>query len=221
MERQIWSKAEEKWAYILVLQEHEVSRLKITGNMLTLKRNLQNALDALYQGKTPSEVGGKSVETLDARTIGKAEVSPGNDSLTLHGGTDNSQKLTYSTGDSNADTIMQTILAQSGRSFQQSKEEIGVIEALMPPVILGGISGVLWFAVYSAAGQIAGGEEVEVKGFRRRGLQRILIFIAETLGTNGTIGVGVLLLILFIGWAAMRIIRRPERTVWLPENAPS
>jgi hypothetical protein len=32
----------------------------------------------------------------------------------------------------------------------------------------------------------------------------------------GTITVGVILLLLIVAWAAKRIIRRPERTVWLP-----
>ncbi len=36
------------------------------------------------------------------------------------------------------------------------------------------------------------------------------------LGTGGTMAVGVVLLVLILGWAAMRIIHRPERTVWLP-----
>jgi hypothetical protein len=216
METQIWSKTYEKWAYILVIRGDEVSCLKITGNMLTLKRNVKGALDALEQGQNPSQVS-KTIETLDVRTISKAEVSPGNDSLTLHGG--DSKKLTYTTGDSNAGQILQAILAQSGHTFQPKQEEIGVVEALVPPAIIGAIGGVGWFAVYDSAGKMAAGEDVEVKGFRRRGLQRMLILIADTLGTGGTITVGVLLLVLIGGWAAMRIIRRPERTVWLPESA--
>ena len=59
--------------------------LKITGISLTLKRKVQGVLDALRDGKEPSDVGAKSLETLDARAISKAEVSPGNGSLTLHG----------------------------------------------------------------------------------------------------------------------------------------
>jgi hypothetical protein len=50
-------------------------------------------------------------------------------------------------------------------------------------------------------------------------LQRLLIWAAELLGTGGTVVVGVLLLALILGWAAKRIIHRPQRTVWLPENA--
>jgi hypothetical protein len=56
MESQIWLKSEEKWAYILMLRGHEVHRLKVTGNVLTLKRNVKAVLDALEQGTAPSEV---------------------------------------------------------------------------------------------------------------------------------------------------------------------
>ncbi len=219
MESQIWSKSEEKWAYILVLRGNEVSRLKVTGNVLTLKRNVKAVIDALEQGQPPADVGAKSVETLDARTLAKAELSPGNGSLTLHGGADGKTELTYSTADNNADEILRAILAQSGRTFQPTQEEIGVVEALVPPGIIGIVGGLLWAGVYQSAGQIAAGGEVEVKGLRRRGWQRLLIWAAELLGTGGTIAVGVLLGVLILGWAAKRIIHRPERTVWLPEKA--
>jgi hypothetical protein len=116
---------------------------------------------------------------------------------------------------------LRQILAQSGRTFQPTQEEIGVVEALMPPAIFGVIGGLLWAGVYQAAGKLAVGEAVEVKGFRRRGLQRLLIGAADILGPNGTIAVGVVLLVLILGWAARRIIHRPERTVWLPEPAQS
>lgn len=218
METQIWFKSEEKWAYILVLRGHEISYLKVTGNVLTLKKNLQNTLEALQQGQNPAEVGAKVVQTLDARALTKAEVSPGNSHLTLHGGPDGSTRLIHTTADDNADAILQAIVAQSGKTFQPAQEEIGVGEALIPPVLFGAVGGVVWWLVYNAAGKMAGGENVEVHGFRRRGLQRILITAAQFLGTGGTIAVGVVLLLLIVAWAANRIIHRPERTVWLPDQ---
>jgi hypothetical protein len=219
MESRIWSKSEEKWAYILVLKGQEVNVLKVTGNMLTLKRNVQGVMEALQQGEPPASVGAKSVETLDARTISKAEVSPGNATLTLHGGADGSTELAYTTGDSDADAILKEILAQSGRTFQPAEEEIGVIEALIPPGIFGALAAIFWFAVYSSAGQMEAGEEVDVRPGRRAGLRWLLVWVAELLGTGGTIALGVVLLALILGWAAARIIRRPKRTVWLPEKA--
>lgn len=221
MESRIWCKAEEKWAYILVLRDHEVHRLKVTGNMLTMKKNLRAVLEALESGAAPADAGAKSVETLDARTIAKAEVAPGNGSLTLHGEGEGgvATKLGYSTGDSDADAILQAILERSGKTFQTTQEEIGVVEAVIPPVIVGAIGGLLWMGVYQTAGQIAAGEHVEVDGVRRRGMKRLLIQVSEILGVNGSIAVGVVLLILILGWTAMRIIHRPERTILAPATA--
>jgi hypothetical protein len=220
MDLQIWSKSEEKWAYVLLLRNEEVHRIKITGNMLTLKRNLNAALEALQQGKDPSELGAKSVETLKVGTISKAEVSPENNSLTLYGDGEKPQELAYTSAESNADEIMRAIFAKTGKNFQSAQEPISAIDALLPPIFLGVLGGLFWGAIYQSAGQIASGQELEVHGARRRGFQRIMISLAEILGTNGTILVGVVLLVLIVGWAAKRIIHRPERTVWLPVNAP-
>jgi hypothetical protein len=219
MESQIWLKAEDKWAIIFMLRGHEVYRMRVSGMPLTFKRKVQGIVEALQQGQTPAEAGVKSVDVLDVRTIGKAELSPGNGSLTLEGEGEGAKKLSFSPADNSADQILHAILARSGRTFQPEQEEIGVIEALVPPVFLGALGGLFWAAVYQAAGEIAAGKTVAVKGFRRRGLQRLLITAAETLGPNGTIGLGVVLAVLVVGWAAMRIIRRPERTVWRPAAA--
>lgn len=218
MGSQIWCKAEDKWAYILMLQDHQVHLLKVTGMSLGFKKKVQGVLEKLEQGQGPSDVGASSVQTLDARSIAKAEVSPGNSSLTLRGEGENAKTLSFTTPDSNADEVLQTILAQSGKTYQPTQEEIGVVEALIPPAVLGAFGGLLWFVIYDSARKLAGGETVEAKG-RRAGLQRLLIWVAELLGTNGAIAVGVLLLVLVVGWIAARIIKRPERTVWLPQTA--
>ncbi|HEX8202902.1 MAG TPA: hypothetical protein VF590_20670, partial [Isosphaeraceae bacterium] len=112
--QQIWSRVQEKFASILVLRGPEVHLLKVTGLSLTLKSKVQRVLEALQQGQNPVDAGAKPVETLDARGISKAEVSPGNGSLTLYGEGDTPRKLTFATADSKADEILQAILAQSG-----------------------------------------------------------------------------------------------------------
>jgi hypothetical protein len=218
MESRIWSKSESKWAYILMLRDHEVHRLKVTGSMVTLNRNVRRVLESLEQGRAPSEAGAKSVETLDARTIAKAEVSPENSSLTLHGGDGGSTKLAYTTGDGDAASILQTILAKTDRTFRPTQEEIGVVEALVPPAVVGLIGGLLWGVVYDSAAKLAAGQTVEAHG-RRAGMQRMLIGAAELLGVGGALAVGAGLLALVLGWAAMRVVKRPERTVWVPDSA--
>ena len=217
MGSQIWMKSEEKWAYVLVLEGNEVHRLKVTGNMLTLKRKLQGVLEALQQGQEPAAAGAKTIETFDIRTLRKAQVSPGNGSLTLYGGEDGSQELKYTTADDDADKILQAVLTQAGLTFQSTQEEVGVGEALIPPVVIGAIGGLFCAGLYQSAGRIAAGEHLEAKRIRHRGLEQLMIRAAEILGATGTVVVSVALVVLVVGWAARRIIHRPERTVWLPE----
>jgi hypothetical protein len=47
----------------------------------------------------------------------------------------------------------------------------------------------------------------------------MMIWAAELLGVNGTIAVGAVGLAFVVGWAARRLVKRPQRTVWLPEQA--
>ena len=218
MESRIWLKTEDKRAHFLVLRGDEVHHLKVAGSLVTLKGKVKKVREALEAGGNPPDVGAKSVETLDVRRIGKAEVSPGNGSLTLHGEGDGAASFTFPTADNNADEILQTILAASGRPYQPSEEEIGVVEALTPPAIIGVVAGLFWMGIYQAAGKYAAGEEVVAEG-RRRGAQQLLNAVAEALGVNGAILLGVALLVLVVGWAGNRIINRPKRAVWLPEPA--
>lgn len=217
MESQIWLKSEDKRAHFLVLRGHEVHLLQVSGALM-LKGKVKKILEGLEQGANPAEVGAKSVKTLDARKIGRAEVSPGNNSLTLQGAEEGAPSLTFPTADDNAGEILKTILASSGRTYQPTEVEVGIFEALMPPVIVGVIGGLFWMGLRQSAGKFAAGEEVEVQG-RRRGAQQLLNSVAEALGVNGVLILGVALLALLLFWAGNRIIRRPKRSVWLPEPA--
>ena len=215
MDTQIWSRTEEKWAFFLVLRGQDVFKIKITGNLLTIKKNIQKAHEALQAGEDPAVVGGKSTERLDVTKLVRAEVSPDKGRLTLNSGGEPATKLIYTTGDSNADVILQAILERAGQAFEPKQEEVGVVEAVLPPAILGAIAGALWFAIHDSAQKIAAGEVVLAKG-RRQGLQKLLIMVSDTLGPTGTMALGIGLLVLILGWATMRIVKRPERTVWLP-----
>jgi hypothetical protein len=219
MESQIWVDSEEKWAYILLLRDHEVHKLRISGNPLSLQGKVASAVAALEEGKDPLNLGANSVETLDLRTMSKAEVSVGNCNLTLYGEGETPKELTFTPAEDNADEILQAVLANSDRNFQPTQEQIGVGDALIPPVIVGGLAGVLWYAVHVTAGHVAAVEKVQPKRVRRQDLHRMLVWMSETLGTDNTIALGVILLVLFLGWASLRIFHRPERTVWLPTTA--
>lgn len=214
--QQIWSKVSEKFAYILVLRGQEVHLFKVTGMSMLLKGKVRKVLDALEQGQDPVEAGGKLVETLDARAIGKAEVAPGNGSLKLYGDGEKPRSISFSTEGSTADEVLKAILDQSGRNFQTEQEDIGVVEALVPPAIFGVLGGLLWLGINQSAGKLAAGEEVEARG-RRRAIQELLNWVAGLLGTTGTMILGGVLLALIVGWAGSRLVNRPQRTVWRPQ----
>lgn len=217
MESPMWVNKQEKWAYILLLRDHEVYLLKVTGSKFSLKKNLQKVLEALEGGQVPSEVKAKSVEMLDARAIGKAELGEGNKSLSLYGEGENPKKLKFSPPEYNADTIWQAVQERSGKTFQSTKEDIGAVEAVVPLAIWGGLGGLLWYGLYDAATKLAAGETLKVSG-RRQGLQRMLNGVAGMLGTTGTVALGVVLLALVLGWAVRRVVRRPQRTMLVPEK---
>lgn len=218
METLVWTKTEEKFANLLTLRGSEVHQLRVTGNMLTLKRNLGKVQEALAAGRPPAESGAKVVGTLDARSIVKAELSPGNGALTLYGPGEKPSKVKFAPTDNSADQILDAILARSGQSFQPTQEEIGVVEALLAPGIIGAIGGLFCFALYDSARKLAAGEEVEISG-RRRGMQRILVSIAEMVGPTVALGIGVAFLLLIAFWAFRQITKRPMRTVLKPATA--
>lgn len=219
MEPQIWVKSQEKWAYAMVIRGTEVSVLKVTGNMLTLKRNIGKMMEALQAGKAPAEAGASAVETLDATTVSKGVVAPGNASLTLYGRGEPPRKIDFSPPQNNADEILQAVLAKSGRTFKPAQEEVGVFEAILGPLFVGGVCAALCAASYFAANEMAHGGDVQVRGFRNRGMKRLAVTAAETLGTTGSIALGAVLALLCAAWAVRQMTHRPERTVWLPDTA--
>jgi hypothetical protein len=227
MEPLIWSKAEGRRASILMLQGSQVHRLEVDG--LRLGRTVRGVLEAMRQGQMPSKAGAGPVATLDARTIERAEVSPGNGRLTLRTGGRRPTTLSYSTDDDKADEVLRAILERSGRTFRPVLEPISRFEAVFAALIFGAFGGLFLTSVFDAATELAMDNDVEVEGFRRHGLKWMLIPIADNFGINGAvadliglsaaIAAAAPLLALILWWASTQFVRRPERTVWLPAQA--
>lgn len=214
MESQIWAKVEDKWAYILMLTDKDVYRMKVTG--LLLSRKVKGILEALQQGQEPQDVGAKSVEQLSLQSIGKVEVNPDNSHLTLYEANGTGTSLAFSTpDDSNASEIAQAVLARTGRTYEPKKEEITAFEAILGPGILGLIAGGLLAACYFTARDLEAGQAVEATG-RRAGLQKLLIMVSEMLGTTGTLAIGGVIMALLLFMAINGLKNRPEKTVWQP-----
>jgi hypothetical protein len=215
---EIWSKVEEKRGVILALRGDELHRIGMIGMSGKPAREIPKMIEALKQGQEPSSLGARSVETLKIASIGRAEVSPGQDSVKFSAEGDDGATLNFSSSESKASEIARAVLARAGRPFLEEKQDIGPVEAVMPPLITGVILGIVCAFLYGTAGQLEGGEQIEVHG-RRSGLKRLFVFVAGLLGVKGTMAVGVLILVLVVAWAAMRIVHRPQRTVWQLEQA--
>jgi hypothetical protein len=216
MDLQVWSKAEEKRGVVLALRGDEIHRIEVTGNKA--RQEVPRIIGALQQGQEPANVGANSVQTLKLASIAQTRVSPDQDDVEFRGDGDKAATLSFSIGDNKAEEIARAVLARTGRSFREEKQDITAVEAVLPPVILGAIIGFFWAMLYLSAGDIESGKEVNVSG-RRALFKQLFAWVAGMLGVNGTLIIGALLLLWILGWATMRVVRRPQRTVWQAEAA--
>jgi hypothetical protein len=214
MDLQVWSKVGEKRGVVLALRGDEVHRIEVTGNKVS--QEVPRIIEALQRGQEPARVGANSVQTIPLASIAQTRVSPGQDDVEFRAGGENGTKLSFSIGDNKAGEIAWAVLARTGRSFREEKQDITAVEAVLPPMIVGAIIGFFWAMFYLTAGDIESGKEVNTTG--RRGLQKQLIAqVAGMLGVNGLLILGAVLLLWILGWATMRVVRRPQRTVWQAE----
>ena len=216
MDLQVWSKVEEKRGVILALRGDEVHRIEVSGN--NARQDASRIIGALQQGQEPSAVGANSVDSLKLASIGQARVSPDQDDVEFRAEGENGKTLKFAIGDNKAGEIARAVLAGAGRPFREEKQDITAVEAVMPPLILGVLIGFFWTLLYLTAGQLESGEDVKTTG-RRSLYKQLFAWIAGMLGVNGTLGLGAVLLALILAWATMRVVKRPQRTVWQAEPA--
>jgi hypothetical protein len=174
---------------------------------------------ALPGGQDPAGAASPATKVVPVASIGRVEVSHGRDTVKFH--TVEAGKpavVDFTVAGQGAPKIARAVVERAGITHPERSEDVGVVEALLGPVILGAIAGVLWALVYAAA---TGDEEIDTTrgGRLGRGLKVIVAFLASLLGPNGTLVVGAILLVAFLGWAVRRIVKRPQRLVWGPATA--
>jgi hypothetical protein len=215
MDLQVWSKAEEKRGVVLALRGEELHRLEVTGNKA--RQEVPRIVGALQQGQEPANVGANSVQTIKLASIVETRLSPDQDDVDFRAEGENGATLKFSADDNKAGEIARAVVARTGRSFREGKQDITAVEAVLPPLILGAVIGFFWAMVYLTAGDMESGKEVNTTG--RRGLwKQLFAAIAGMLGVNGSLILGAILLLLILGWATNRVVRRPQRTVWQVET---
>ena len=218
METRVWHKVEEKQGVVLALTGDALYRIEFTGK--NARSEATEVATALLGGQNPASVVSSASKVVPLSAIQRVEVSHDRDTVKFHGveGEQPSKvEFTVRSGD-DAPGIARAVVERAAIAHPERSEDIGVFEALLSPVILGAIVGALWAMVYFAATGIEQGEEIHVRG-RRGGIKRLFVFVAEMLGTNGTIALGAVLLVAFLGWAVLRIVKRPQRLVWGPPAA--
>jgi hypothetical protein len=210
METRVWHKVGEKRGQVLVLTGDALHRIEVKGDKV--KHEVPALAASLGGGQPPSAIGGADVVPLAA--IRRVEIDPGNTSVKFvheHGGKPGSLQFSVQQ-DAHAREIARAAVERAGLPAEERSEDISVGEAVMPPIILGAIVGVFWGLVYMVAADDQGGD-ARVHG-RNAGAKRLLLFVAQLLGQTGTLVVGAILLALFVGWAVMRVVKRPQRLVW-------
>ncbi len=221
MDNRVWHKVEDKQGAVLVLTGDALHRIEFSGK--NAKREVTEVVTALLGGKDPASVVSSGSKTVPLSAIQRVEVSHDRDTvkfLTVEADKPVKVEFTVRSGD-DAPGIARAVVVRAAISHPERNEDIGVAEALLGPVIMGVIVGVLWAFVYGASTTLDAGEEINVAQGSSRGrfFNRIIVLIAELLGTNGTIAVGALFLAAFLGWAILRIVKRPQRLVWGPPAA--
>ena len=88
-------------------------------------------------------------------------------------------------------------------------KDYSVIKQILPQLMTLGISGILIVVTYISAMELEKGESVRISG-RRAWLKQIIVWIAEILGTIGTLVVGTIIILSLI-YFIIRKSQNPKR----------
>jgi hypothetical protein len=215
METLVWHKVDDKLATVLALTDDTLYRFGFSGGKA--KKQATAAVSALLGGESPAglDTKGVNVKAVPVSSIRREEVSHGGDTVTFFAsGGAKPEKVDF--GGKESPEIAQIVAGRAGITEPERQEEVGAFEAILPPLIVGVIAGVFWMLIFGAASTIANGEEIDPNtgGRRGRALKALVVGLAQTLGYNGTVAVGVVLAVAVVGWTVSRIVNRPQRTAW-------
>lgn len=217
MDLQLWTKAEQKKFTILALRGDEVHCLEIRGD--NAHQDAARMVEALQQGQEPSGLGATTVSSIKVSSIAQARACPDNEIVELHPEGTDGKVMKFPTSGKTAADVIRAVLARSGRSYQEGRKDITAFEAMAPSIGVGVVLAFFWGLLYLTASDIESGKGVDVEHGRRRGLKQLFAWLAGMLGMKGTLMVGGGVLALLIAWAAVRLVKRPQRAVWTPATA--
>ena len=175
---------------------------------------------ALRSGQDPASITAKKAILLPLASIVRVEVSHGRNAITVLGGPENNTtKLKFiARKEDDVPAIARIVIDRAGLPYAERLENVGIGTALLFPSILGVITLWLWGLTYYVAWTTLNGREEDINR-KGRGVKHLILLITDTIGLNGVIILGVILLVGFLGWMLRRLTHRPERLVWAPRAA--
>ena len=173
---------------IFYLDEKEWKSFLITENTIFLSsKKYDNADEMIEAGGKKSMLSLTKTKEISLDTVEKLTHLADSSTLTIHHG---GKSLGLDFGDAQRMKDAATTLSDM-RQFSVAQGSETTMSALTPSLIgLGFTVGVTWLTYYMAT-EIASGQDIDVSG-RKSLYKRIFAWLAETLGTTGTLVVGSL-----------------------------
>jgi hypothetical protein len=174
---------------IFYLDEKEWKSFLITENAILLSsKKYTDAAEMIEAGDKKSMLSLTKTKEIALDTLEKISHLDNSSSLTLtHGG----KTLSLDFGDAEKVKEVAAVLSDM-RQFTVSQGSQTTFSAMTPSLIGLGVTVGLTWLIHSMAADIASGQEVDVSG-RKSLYKRIFAWLAETLGTTGTLAVGGLI----------------------------
>jgi hypothetical protein len=174
---------------IFYLDEKEWKSFLITENAILMSsKKYTDAAEMIEAGDKKSMLSLTKTKEIALDTLEKVSHLDNSSSLTLtHGG----KTLSLDFGDAEKVKEVAAVLSDM-RQFTVSQGSQTTFSAMTPSLIGLGVTVGLTWLIHSMAADIASGQEVDVSG-RKSLYKRIFAWLAETLGTTGTLAVGGLI----------------------------
>jgi hypothetical protein len=174
---------------IFYLDEKEWKSFLITENAILMSsKKYTDAAEMIEAGDKKSMLSLTKTKEIALDTLEKVSHLDNSSSLTLtHGG----KTLSLDFGDAEKVKEVAAVLSDM-RQFTVSQGSQTIFSAMTPSLIGLGVTVGLTWLIHSMAADIASGQEVDVSG-RKSLYKRIFAWLAETLGTTGTLAVGGLI----------------------------
>ncbi|EKF73135.1 hypothetical protein A11A3_15072 [Alcanivorax hongdengensis A-11-3] len=93
--------------------------------------------------------------------------------------------------------------------FNEQEKEYGPVRAGIKPSLFVLISAALTWMAMLLAKEVAAGHSAEISG-SHRAAKELFLWLAETLGPNGTLVVGCFITLLFVRWLVKRVKNPPQ-----------